>query len=176
MGHTRDRARRHHRPGAASLSSAPSQAQPQRDALGTRSEPLDLDPVPGSWTHGVIRARRDLDDFALPSDPAQSSLRPRRIGWANLLARVFALDITRCRRCGGRIRAVAVVSDPTPWPASCTALALRLRLLLPARSLVLELRPVQWWCPFIIVHATALRSRGHPCDDDAPCVRPSSSL
>jgi hypothetical protein len=43
---------------------------------------------------------------AVPSDPAESSPtsspRPRRIGWANLLARVFALDITRCRKCGGR--------------------------------------------------------------------------
>ena len=40
-------------------------------------------------------------DFALPSDPAESSPRPRRIAWAKLLARVFALDIVArvlCRR------------------------------------------------------------------------------
>ena len=36
----------------------------------------------------------------------------RRIGWAKLLARVFALDITRCRTCGGRMRVLEVVSDP----------------------------------------------------------------
>ena len=29
-----------------------------------------------------------------------------------LLARVFALDITRCRTCGGRMRVLEVVSDP----------------------------------------------------------------
>jgi hypothetical protein len=41
-----------------------------------------------------------------------SSPRPRRIGWAKLLARGFALDITRCRKCGGRMRVLEVVSDP----------------------------------------------------------------
>jgi len=55
-------------------------------------------------------------DFALPSDPAESSPtsspRPRRIGWAKLIARVHALDITRCRRCGGRIGVLEVISDP----------------------------------------------------------------
>ena len=55
-------------------------------------------------------------DFALPDDsPASSpssSPRPRRIAWAKLLARVFALDITRCRKCGGRMRVLEVVSDP----------------------------------------------------------------
>ena len=35
-------------------------------------------------------------DFAVSSDPAESSPRPRRIAGAKLLARVFALDITRC--------------------------------------------------------------------------------
>jgi hypothetical protein len=42
---------------------------------------------------------------------AASSPRPRRIAWAKLLARVFALDITRCRKCGGRMRVLEVVSD-----------------------------------------------------------------
>ena len=52
----------------------------------------------------------------LDFDPAESSPtsspRPRRIGWAKLLACVFALDITRCRKCGGRMRVLEVVSDP----------------------------------------------------------------
>jgi hypothetical protein len=51
----------------------------------------------------------------LDFDPAESSPtsspRPRRIAWAKLLARVFALDITRCRKCGGRMRVLEVVSD-----------------------------------------------------------------
>ena len=54
-------------------------------------------------------------DFTLHDDsPASSpgsSPRPRRIGWAKLLARIFALDITRGRKCGGRMRVLEVVSD-----------------------------------------------------------------
>jgi hypothetical protein len=51
-------------------------------------------------------------DFA-PGDPAEFTPTPwpRRIAWAQLLARVFAIDITRCRTCGGRMRVLEVVSD-----------------------------------------------------------------
>lgn len=45
-----------------------------------------------------------------PAEAADS--RPRRLGWAKLLARVFAVDVTLCRTCGGRMRVVAVVTDP----------------------------------------------------------------
>jgi hypothetical protein len=52
-------------------------------------------------------------DFALPDDsPASSpssSPRPRRIAWAKLLARIFAIDITRCRN---RPRPAAVLTAP----------------------------------------------------------------
>jgi hypothetical protein len=37
--------------------------------------------------------------------------RPARIGWAKLLARVFAVDVTKCRRCGGRMKVVEAVTD-----------------------------------------------------------------
>jgi hypothetical protein len=47
-----------------------------------------------------------------PDATAESSPRPRRIGWASLLARVFAVDVTVCRKCGGRMRVLEVVSDP----------------------------------------------------------------
>ena len=36
----------------------------------------------------------------------------RRLGWAALLAQVFAVDVTLCPSCGGRLRLVAVLSDP----------------------------------------------------------------
>jgi hypothetical protein len=57
--------------------------------------PLDFDPAESS-----------------PTSSPTSSPRPRRIGWAKLLARVFAQGITRCRKCGGRMRVLEVVSDP----------------------------------------------------------------
>ena len=54
-------------------------------------------------------------DFALADDPLasspNSSPRPRRTAWAQLLARIFAIDIIRCRTCGGRMRVLEVVSD-----------------------------------------------------------------
>lgn len=46
------------------------------------------------------------------ADPtAESSPRARRLGWANLLARVFAVDVTLCRNCGGRMRILELVTD-----------------------------------------------------------------
>ena len=35
-----------------------------------------------------------------------------RLGWAALLARVFAVDVALCPSCGGRLGLVAVLSDP----------------------------------------------------------------
>jgi hypothetical protein len=42
-----------------------------------------------------------------PVPPASSSA---RIGWAKLLATVFAIDVTVCRRCGGALR-IAAITD-----------------------------------------------------------------
>ena len=53
-----------------------------------------------------------LDDDDSRGAAAESSARPRRIGWANLLARVFAVDVTICRKCGGRMHIRDVVTDP----------------------------------------------------------------
>ena len=44
-----------------------------------------------------------------PDDDTESSPRPRRLVWAKLLARVFAVDVTVCRKCGGRMRILEVV-------------------------------------------------------------------
>jgi hypothetical protein len=91
-----------------------------------------LVPPPGfhmTRYYGVLASHHRLRERVIPRpaapppppqlpldfDPAESSPtsspRPRRIAWAKLLARVFALDITRCRKCGGRMRVLEVVSD-----------------------------------------------------------------
>jgi len=36
----------------------------------------------------------------------------RRIPWADLLRRVFAIDVLRCDRCGGRRQVIAFITDP----------------------------------------------------------------
>ncbi len=43
------------------------------------------------------------------SAPAQ---RRHRLAWAVLLARVWAIDVTQCPACGGRMKIVAAVTDP----------------------------------------------------------------
>ena len=58
-------------------------------------------------TLGLVGAADDDDDDDAPA----SSPRPSRIGWAKLLARVFAIDVTICRKCGGRMRVLEVVDD-----------------------------------------------------------------
>ena len=44
--------------------------------------------------------------------PAQSGARVQRLAWAQLLARVFAVDVTLCPSCGGRMHWVAALTDP----------------------------------------------------------------
>ena len=36
----------------------------------------------------------------------------RRLAWVVLLARVFAIDVSVCPRCGGRMRLIAAQTDP----------------------------------------------------------------
>gem|GEM_PF-4721611 len=48
----------------------------------------------------------------LPGDLREVTATPRRLGWANLLARVFAVDVTVCSKCGGRMKILEVVTDP----------------------------------------------------------------
>jgi hypothetical protein len=42
--------------------------------------------------------------------PKRQSFRP---GWAALLARTFGVDAERCPRCGGRMRPIGAITDPT---------------------------------------------------------------
>jgi len=48
----------------------------------------------------------------LPDDLREATATPRRIGWAHLLARVFAVDVTVCSKCGGRMKILEIVTDP----------------------------------------------------------------
>jgi hypothetical protein len=41
-----------------------------------------------------------------------ATLLARRLDWAALLARVFAIDVLRCSECGGRRRVLAFLTDP----------------------------------------------------------------
>ena len=72
--------------------------------------------------HGVLAPNAGFRRLVVPScsvlpeasSVGVSTVSPsrRRLGWAALLARVFAVDVTRCPSCGGRLGLVAVLSDP----------------------------------------------------------------
>src|SRR5262245_13672212 len=38
---------------------------------------------------------------------------PRNYSWSQLMARIFALDVLECQRCGGRMKILAAIEDPS---------------------------------------------------------------
>jgi DNA-directed RNA polymerase subunit RPC12/RpoP len=70
--------------------------------------------------HGVLAPASPLRDAVVPQRPVPrdadgSSDAPDAnpyIPWAELLKRVFAEDVLRCPRCGGRRHMISVVTDP----------------------------------------------------------------
>ena len=67
--------------------------------------------------HGVLAAHARDRDKIVPKKPAAEKLREERgasrnrLLWAALLARVFAIDVTKCPKCNGRLRLVAAITD-----------------------------------------------------------------
>ncbi len=61
--------------------------------------------------------------------------RPRRLPWAELMRRVFAVDVLKCPDCGGPMRILAAIHDPTAVRAILDSLGLPSRAPpnLPAR-------------------------------------------
>ncbi len=83
-------------------------------------------------------------DGETPGARAASDLRPergeslaRRIAWADLLKRVFEVDALRCPACGGRMRLIAAITDPSVARRilECLALPPRAPPLTPAKEI-----------------------------------------
>ncbi len=47
--------------------------------------------------------------LAVDDDDGEDLGKGRRISWAKLLSRVFAIDMSQCDRCGGEMKAIAAV-------------------------------------------------------------------
>jgi len=47
-----------------------------------------------------------------PTPPARDPSRARRLSWAELMRRVFAIDVLECPRCGGPMRILAAIHPP----------------------------------------------------------------
>jgi hypothetical protein len=67
---------------------------------------------------GVFAARHPLRERVVPKPPPPTPerpvapKRPDRMGWADLLRRVWNIDGLRCPWCGGRMYVVAAIRDP----------------------------------------------------------------
>jgi hypothetical protein len=86
--------------------------------------------APGSkWREAVIRDRSDppapaAPDPAATSQAAASCFRPRRLSWAQLIARVFKSEVLVCPQCGGRAEVVAAITQPAVIRAILKSLGL----------------------------------------------------
>ena len=83
--------------------------------------------------YGVLASRHHLRARVVPVPPCpkrprppSAPKRPGRMGWADLLARVWVIDVLRCPRpsCSGRLRIVSAVRDPSVVDAILAALAM----------------------------------------------------
>lgn len=98
-----------------------SEATPSR-----RGEPLpgvDNAGRPGARGEGAPEAQATV---------AEPPTRPQRLAWADLLRRVFAVDVLECPRCGARTRLLAAIHPPDATNAILECLGL------PARARPLE--------------------------------------
>ena len=67
--------------------------------------------------HGVFSPNSKLREKVVPAKPLQnnpSSGKPGVYGqtWAQRLKRVFAIDIEKCEKCGGKMKVIASIEDP----------------------------------------------------------------
>jgi hypothetical protein len=100
-------------PGNPSLASAaepPSNIEPRGGAR--RELPDRCSPPAPSSPPGARATRSPCGPQEPPPEPDEPALRPRRLAWAELLRRVFAVDVLECPRCGGRMRLLAAIQPP----------------------------------------------------------------
>ena len=74
----------------------------------------------GILAYGFVRARcedcgasRAVAEPAAADGDTSAPSCAHRLGWAALLARVLGADLSACAACGGRLRIIAALTDPT---------------------------------------------------------------
>jgi hypothetical protein len=86
--------------------SSPEERGQERGATADRYDPL------GQEANEATGAPSRPEDHEDPLPASGDPLRPWRLGWAELLRRVFAADVLECPRCGGRMRLLAAIQPP----------------------------------------------------------------
>jgi len=87
------------------------------------NEPLELEATAAPATAALGAPAPEPADAALttgcpdaplsaPSPSAPSARHSARYSWAELLRRVFEIDVLRCPKCGSRRRLIALITDP----------------------------------------------------------------
>lgn len=101
-----------HRPAPCSRGTAMEESTPHCGAGSSASLPASLSPEPASEE----------------GTPAPAPMpRSRRLAWAELMQRVFALDVLECPRCHERMRLVAAIHAPEATTAILECLGLPAR-------------------------------------------------
>jgi hypothetical protein len=97
------------------------------------SSPSPIDSERATIDDEAASAVPDPEDQAAPA--AAQSLAARR-AWANLMRRAFDFDVLACPRCGGRMRLLATIDNPTVVRRILTSLGLPTEVPepVPARS------------------------------------------
>ena len=125
-------------PSLASLVEPPSGTEARGSG---RREPPDRcsPPVPSSPVEDPPTRTPCGPEEPAP-EPGEPALRSRRLAWAGLLRRVFAVDVLECPRCGGRMRLLAAIQPPDVTQAilDCLGLPSRAPPTVPAVSDVEE--------------------------------------
>jgi hypothetical protein len=69
----------------------------------------------------IPEAARPVPATAEPEGPKAElpAPLPRRFAWASLLQRTFEIDVLKCERCGGRMKVLAVITDPKEVARLC---------------------------------------------------------
>ncbi len=69
--------------------------------------------------HGVFSPNSRLREYVVPTKPAgdaEAENQPRNkaysMTWAQRLKRVFAIEIEKCEKCGGKVKIIACIEDP----------------------------------------------------------------
>ncbi|MBI5526384.1 MAG: transposase [Deltaproteobacteria bacterium] len=117
-------------------------------AFANRSRFRPMLPTPPK--HGEPSAQCHPREGGGPSEPAavdprlrgNDGLRPRRLGWAQLLRRVLNIDVLTCARCAVPMTVIAFLSDPTVLTRILDHLALPSTQPLPAESALTSIEDV----------------------------------
>ena len=86
---------------------------------GGGSEIVGLEGLDGAAVRELLRRRARV-----PHAPGARRRGRRRYSWAELLARVFAIDVWLCPHCGGRRRRLTAIQDPAAIRKALTAMGL----------------------------------------------------